>query len=125
MRSLVRGALTAAVIAIAVLTPQLRADDFKPCRKTGEDLLKVPELTRDKTTNKLKAVLTVSDQERLIWFNDQTPIYCGSQHLRFFMGKSQTHKVQEMQSFFAVLCIFAALREIPRTTCNPQTSSFS
>jgi FtsP/CotA-like multicopper oxidase with cupredoxin domain len=61
------------------------------CPALEQPMLKVPELTRDPSTNSLQAVLTVSDQERVIWFNTATPIFCASQHLRYFSGYSVVH----------------------------------
>jgi len=79
--------------AMAVLAPiAANAQQFVKCPTEGRELLKVPEITRDDATNKLQAVLKVSDQERAVWFPRLgPPDVCASQHLRFFEGYSLVH----------------------------------
>lgn len=82
------------LLASAIALPAL-ADGYVPCPALQQPMLKVPELTRDPATKTLQAVLTVTDQERLVAFNSTaTPstIYCASQHLRYFTGYSMVHK---------------------------------
>jgi FtsP/CotA-like multicopper oxidase with cupredoxin domain len=82
------------------------AQDFVKCPQVGEKLLKVPEITRDAATNKLQAVLRVSDQDRLLWFTNPTTVvggpvltpYCAPQHLRFFEGYSPIHADEKWPS---------------------------
>ena len=78
------------LFASAIALP-LVADDYVKCPALEQPMLKVPEITRDASSSSLQAVLTVSDQERVIWFNTATPNFCASQRLRFFTGYSPVH----------------------------------
>lgn len=85
--------LASLLFASAAALPAV-ADDYMPCPALEQPMLKVPEITRDASTNTLQAVLTVTDQERVVAFNTtaQNPkIYCASQRLRFFTGYSPVH----------------------------------
>jgi FtsP/CotA-like multicopper oxidase with cupredoxin domain len=89
-----RGVLSVlALAAIAVLAPiAASAQSFIKCPVDGQELLKVPEITRDAATNKLQAVLKVSDQDRKVWFPALgPPDVCAVQHLRYFEGYSPVH----------------------------------
>ena len=83
--------LFASLLFASAIALPLIADDYTKCPALEQPMLKVPEITRDPSTNTLQAVLTVSDQERLIWFNTATPVFCASQHLRYFTGYSPVH----------------------------------
>ena len=85
--------LASLLFASAVALPAM-ADGYMPCPALEQPMLKVPEITRDASTNTLQAVLTVTDQERVVAFNTTAAnpsIYCASQRLRFFTGYSPVH----------------------------------
>src|SRR5947209_19488126 len=85
----------ASLLFASAMALPLIADDYVKCPALEQPMLKVPELTRDPATKTLQAVMTVSDEERLVAFNSTastSTIYCASQHLRFFSGYSLVHK---------------------------------
>jgi FtsP/CotA-like multicopper oxidase with cupredoxin domain len=87
--------LFASLLFASAMALPLVADDYVKCPALEQPMLKVPEITRDAATKTLQAVMTVSDQERLVAFNttaNPPSIYCASQHLRFFSGYSPVHK---------------------------------
>jgi hypothetical protein len=88
-----RGIVSALALgAVVLLTPlAATAQSFIKCPPLGQPLLKVPEITRDPATNTLKAVVQVSDQDRIVWFTTLGADVCAAQHLRFFEGYSPVH----------------------------------
>lgn len=87
--------LFASLLFASALALPLAADDYVKCPALEQPMLKVPEITRDPATKTLQAVMTVSEQERVVAFNStakNSTIYCASQHLRFFSGYSPVHK---------------------------------
>jgi FtsP/CotA-like multicopper oxidase with cupredoxin domain len=82
-----------ALAAVAVLLTPIAANaqSFVKCPPLGQELLKVPEITRDDATKKLQAVMKVSDQDRMVWFPRLGADVCAAQHLRFFEGYSPVH----------------------------------
>jgi FtsP/CotA-like multicopper oxidase with cupredoxin domain len=83
------------LVALAVVLQPLQAhasDGFVRCPEPGSlPLYKIPEITRDPAKKTLQAVLSVRDEERLVWFRSpenqpSNTSYCASQRLRFFTG---------------------------------------
>lgn len=73
-------------IAVASLLPLVTAQaeqGFVSCPPVGQPLLTVPEIVRDPAAHRLKGVLKVSDESRLLWFGGSQP-YCASQYMRYF-----------------------------------------
>jgi FtsP/CotA-like multicopper oxidase with cupredoxin domain len=85
---------TAAAVALLIHPAHAQAQSFVKCPPYGDTLLRVPELTRDPATKTLKAVMKVSDQQRMVWFpaaDSGGSIFCAAQHLRYFQGYSLTN----------------------------------
>ncbi|HUP63145.1 MAG TPA: multicopper oxidase domain-containing protein [Thermoanaerobaculia bacterium] len=93
----VRSSLLVAAAAVMLLAPLTAGaqQGFIKCPPLGQPLLEVPEITRDAATKTLPAVMKVTDQDRIVWFNGPNdangkpgPAFCAEQHMRFFQGYS-------------------------------------
>lgn len=71
--------------------PQQHSPQFVPCPKTGQPLLPIPEIARDAVNHRLRGAITLSDEERLLWFKSGETIFCAPQYMRFFQGGARAH----------------------------------
>ena len=88
----------ALIMATVVLlpSPAIQAAEsqqgFVACPPFGkQDLLTVPEITRDAAKHRLRGVVTAGDELRLLWFKS-TPTYCASQYMRY-LDNGQSFKI--------------------------------
>ncbi|WNG18196.1 multicopper oxidase domain-containing protein [Cystobacter fuscus] len=89
-------------VTLAVLLqplPVYAEGSFVPCPEPGAlPLYKMPEITRDPAKKTLQAVITVRDEERLVWFRSGdepgAPAFCAPQRLRFFTGPASSNNSQ-------------------------------
>jgi FtsP/CotA-like multicopper oxidase with cupredoxin domain len=82
------------ILASMLLAPAAVAQPqgFIPCAPFGKQpLIKIPEITRDPGTNRLKGVVITADEQRNLWFKNGANFFCAAQYMRYYKGYRLGH----------------------------------